>query len=619
MADRRKEIEFLVQQNKPLQAHIKLREFIDSRPSLDTFIYAEKIYGQIDKELSFHKIKIAVLRSVTIEPILPFVRVKCFESKLSPELYFGDYNVIDQEIMNENSGLYDFDPDVLIIFGRLEEICPRLVDSYIELSSEEVETEIRNVLEKIEFLVSTFRTNSNARAILHNFQLPAFPVFGIVDNQHGQSQKRTFEKINTGLSEIVRKYEEVYLLDYEHLVSLYGKRNWLDERLWFIAKAPVSRLGLEALANEYVKYFRAMLGLTKKCIVLDLDNTLWGGVLGEGGIEGIEIGHTHPGNAFMDFQRELLKLYHRGVILAVNSKNNEEDVMEVFDKHPDMVLRRKHFASIKANWISKVQNMKDIAKDLNIGIDTFVFLDDSPVERELVRQQLPEIHTVELPNSAHFYSKTLNELPDFETLSFSEEDMERGRLYQEQIPRRRLKESAACLEEFYISLEMEATIKKGDSFSIPRLAIMTQKTNQFNLTTIRYSESDISHFVASSSSRVYSLQLTDRFGDSGIVGEVITEENGDAWEINTFLLSCRVIGRTVETAFLSFVVEKGREAGIKSITGKYVPTGKNIVVEDFYEDHGFRLVEDIDGTTIWKLDMEKSSIKRPDWVKVIEE
>jgi FkbH-like protein len=617
MLDIKEGIESLVTQNKLLQAHIKLGEFIKSHSTLDNYIYTEKIYKQIAKELNFPVLKIAILRSITIEPMLPFIKVKSFENKINPELYLGEYNIIDQEILNKNSGLYNFKPDILIIFSRPEEICPRFVDSYLRLSSKEIETEIKNVLDKIESLISTFRNNSNAKIILHNFELPEFPIFGIIDIQHERSQKRVFEKIDTGIAEIVKKYEEVYLLDYEHLVSLYGKKNWFDEKLWFMAKAPISRVGLEALANEYVKYFRAMLGLTKKCIVLDLDNTLWGGILGEEGIEGIKIGHTSPGNAFMDFQRELLKLYHKGFILAINSKNNEENVMEVFDKHPDMILRKDYFASIKINWIDKVQNMKDIAEELNIDLNTFVFFDDSPVERELIKQQLPEILTVELPNNPHFYSRILKELPDFEMLSFTDEDMKRGKIYYEQVQRKQLEKSSTSLEDFYTSLEMEAIIKRDDNFSIPRLAKMTQKTNQFNLATIRYSESNISNFVAANNYRVYSLQLIDKFGDNGIVGEIIIKESGDVWEIDSFLLSCRVMGRTVETAFLSYIIEEAKNANIKRIIGKYIPTKKNPPVKELYKDHGFELVKEDGGTTIWKLDIEKSSIKSPDWIKII--
>jgi FkbH-like protein len=617
MANQKEEIKSLVAESKPQQAHIKLGEFIESHSTLDNYLYAEKIYEQLSKELKFRTFKIAILRSITIEPMLPFLKVKCFENKINPELYLGDYNIIDQEILNKNSGLYNFKPEVLIVFTRLEEMSPRLVDSYLQLSSEEIEAETENLLAKIENLVSTFRENPKAKMILHNFELPEFLVFGIIDNQHKRGQKRVFEKINAGLVEIVNKYENVYLLDYEHLVSLYGKKNWFDEKLWYMAKAPISRAGLEALADEYHKYFRAMLGLTKKCLVLDLDNTLWGGILGEEGIEGIKLGHTSPGNAFMDFQRELLNLYQKGFILAINSKNNEENVMEVFDNHPDMVLRKEHFASIKINWTDKVQNMKDIAKELNIDMNTFVFFDDSPVERELIKQQLPEIHTVELPNNPHLYSRILKELPDFERLSFSGEDMKRGEMYRAQVQRKTLEKSSTSLEDFYTSLEMEAIIKKDDNFSIPRLAQMTQKTNQFNLTTIRYSESDITNFVASNGYCVYSLELLDKFGDNGIVGEIIIKEYDDVWEIDSFLLSCRVMGRTVETAFLSYIIAEGRKANVKNIVGKYIPTKKNPPVKDLYNDHGFELVKEDAGTTIWKLEIEESSIKCPGWIKSI--
>ena len=261
--------------------------------------------------------------------------------------------------------------------------------------------------------------------------------------------------------------------------------------------------------------------------------------------------------------------------------------------------------------------MKDIAEELNIDINTFVFFDDSPVERELIKQQLPEIHTVELPNNPHLYSKILRELPDFERLSFTEEDMKRGEMYKAQVQRKKIEKSSTSLEDFYTSLEMEAIIELNDKFSIPRLANMTQKTNQFNLTTIRYSESDISNFIASDAYRVYSLQLMDKFGDNGIVGEIIIKENGNAWEIDSFLLSCRVMGRTVETAFLSYIIEEAKKANIKSSIGKYIPTKKNPPVKDLYKNHGFELMKEYDGTTIWRLDIEKAPIKCPEWVKII--
>jgi len=581
-------------------------------------MFSEKMYKQIIEDLNFPTLRIGMLRSITIEPILPFIKVKSYENRINPELYLGDYNIIDQEILDENSNLYRFNPDILIIFTRPEEICPKLLDSYLELTLEEIDAEINNVIGNIEELLSAIKSQSKAKIIFHNFLLPEYPVFGIIDTQHEMSQKRAFEKINNGFAEIVNKFNDVYLLDYEHLVSLYGKKNWYDEKMWYMAKAPISRIGLEALAEEYIKYFKASIGMTKKCIVLDLDNTLWGGVLGEEGIEGIKLGYTSPGSAFVDFQKEILKLYHKGFILAINSKNNEENIIEVFEQHPAMVLRKKHFASLKINWRDKVQNMKDISEELNIDMNSFVFFDDNPVERELIKQQLPEIHTVNLPKNPHHYPKIIRELSDFERLSFTKEDKKRGEMYKAQVRRKKLEKSSTSLEDFYSSLQMKAIINLNNTFSIPRLANMTQKTNQFNLTTNRYSENDISNYISSVNHYVYSLQLIDKFGDNGIVGEIIIKGKDRVWEIDSYLLSCRVMGRTVESAFLFFLVDEAKKADIKRIIGTYIPTNKNQPVRDFYKDHGFDLIKENEGTTIWELDVEKSSLKCPDWIKIVE-
>ena len=614
----RKVIESLIKEKEFELAYIKLNESIKPHSSLNNFLFAEKIYRVLVEELAFRRFRIAILRTITVEPMLPFIKVMCYANKINPELYLGGYNIIDQGILDQGSKLYAFKPDALIIFWRAEEVCPKLMDSYLELSSNEVVMVKESVVAKIDKLISAFRTNSEGKIIVHNFELPQFPVFGIVDSQHKRSQKGLFEELNNLLIETTNKYVDVYVLDYEHLVSRYGKRNWFDERLWFTAKAPLSIVAMQALANEYTKYFKAMLGMTKKCIVLDLDNTLWGGILGEEGIQGIKIGQASPGNAFTELQKELLKLYHKGFVLAINSKNDEEAVMEVFDKHPDMVLRKKHFASMKINWTNKAQNMKDIAEELNIGLDTFVFLDDSPVERELIKQQLPEVHCVALPNNAHLYPKILRELPDFERLSFTEEDLRRGEMYKTQIKRKKLEKSSTSLEDFYSSLEMVAIVRVNDSFEVSRLADMTQKTNQFNLTTRRYSKSDISRFITSRNYQVYSLRLIDKFGDNGVVGSIIVKQDNDIWELYGFWLSCRVMGRTVETAFLSYICEKGLKDNIKSILGKYVPSKRNSPVKDLYKEHGFRLVKKDKGITSWKLDRKKTSIKCPRWIAIRE-
>jgi len=612
----KKEIEDLIKKEKYEQAHNKISEFVEEKSTIDNYIFAEKIYKKLFEKIKFVKLKVALLRSITIESMIPILKVKAYKNKINPEIYLGQYNIIDQEILDVNSLLYNFAPDVLIIFSRIDEMAPKLLESFINLSEKEVEQEINNVITRLDDLFKSFRKKSKAKVIIHNFKIPQYPEFGIADSVNKKGQKKTFERLNNRLEEITKRYDDIYVLDYDQLTSRFGKENFFDEKLWYTSKAPVSKIGLENLADEYIRYLIPISGLTKKCLVLDLDNTLWGGVLGEEGVEGIDLGHSSPGNAFLDFQKEILKLYHKGFILAINSKNNERDVMEVFEKHPYMALKKEHFASMKINWKNKAENMKEIENELNIDLNTFVFFDDNPIERELIKTQFPQIHTIDLPKNPHLYPKKLKKLPDFEMLSFSDEDMKRGKMYYEQIQRKKLKESSSSLDDFYISLEMKAVISLNDSFSLPRLTKMTQKTNQFNLTTIRYSNSDIKNFMDSKNHRIYSLQLFDKFGDNGIVGEIIIKEEKETWIIDSFILSCRVIGRTVETAFLSYIIKQARAENIKFLIGKFIPTKKNLPVKDLYKKHNFNFVKKNKNENIWRLDIQKKDIKCPEWINI---
>ncbi len=591
---------------------------IGEDPSSSTYFYANKIFNAIGKELKFPPIKIAILRTITIEQIIPYLRVACYLKKFEPEIYIGGYNLIDQEILNYSSDLYRFNPDFLMIAARAEERCPRLINDLIIMGKEEVQREIESNLNQTEKLIQEFRAHSAAKVILHNYEIPEFLAYGIFDIHSETSQKQAFLSTNDGLLKIAKKLNDVFILDYEHLTARYGKKHWFNEKLWYTARAPISNEGLEALANEYLKFIIATTGKTKKCIVVDLDNTLWGGIVGEIGWNEIQIGQTHPGNAYLDFQRELLKLYQKGIVLAINSKNNEADVMEVFEKREEMVLKKHHFACMKINWENKAKNMAEIAQELNLGIDSFVFFDDNPAERELIRQQCPEVLTVELPDNPQLYARVLKALPDFEKVAFTEEDLTRGRLYYEDLQRKQEQKQSTSMENFFYSLGMEATICKNEKSAIARLTDLTQKTNQFNLTTIRYSKEEISKLIDAKDSRVYSLRVTDKFGDLGLVGEIIIRENKDTWEIDTFLLSCRVMGRFLEVAFLAHVIDDARKGGIKSIIGRYVPTKKNLPVAQIYKELGFQKSAEENGNTFWKFDAVNNKIDRPAWIKLAE-
>ena len=574
-------------------------------------------------------VRIAILRTFTIEPLIPVFGCKCYQMKLRPEFYLGDYNIVEQEILQPNSELYRFQPEILILSLRPQEFCPKLLDSFLEFSPGELRKEVERVIMTIDNLLSTLRSQSDAKVILHNFELCQYPTLGILDIQrqawtdpersegecHGQNV--TLRNINEQLRRVAAQYKDVFLLDYEHLISQVGRARWFDEKMWITAKMPLSREALIVLAEEYARFIRAIKGLSKKCLVLDLDNTLWGGIIGEDGIDGIKLGPEYPGKAYVDFQKAVLNLYNRGIILAINSKNNESDVWNLIENHPSMVLRKKHFASSRINWQDKATNMLEIANELNIGMDSMLFMDDSEFECAYVQQNLPEVFTVQLPKDNPFaYRNILLSLCVFDTLSYSEEDKKRGELYQAQVKREQLRKQVQSLDDFYRSLEMELIIRFAEPKTIPRIAQLTQRTNQFNTTTRRYSEGDIQRFAESLRYNVYSLQLKDRFGDNGIIGVCIVDKAEKQWHIDTFLLSCRVIGRTVETAFLAYLCKQAREAKIEEIRGEYIPTSKNEPVKDLFQRHGFDKVSDNNGKSVWKLNPNTSAPSIPEWIKI---
>lgn len=592
-----------------------LFSLIDEEPSLNNYNFVFERLKEIDlSKLGFHHIKIAILSSFTIDPVIPYLYVKCCKARLNPELYIGGYNLFNQDILNRNSKLYEFNPDVLILAIRLQEITPYLYESFLEFSIDQIKNEKNRICDLIRSLILTFRKNSSAAVIINNFETPIRPTLGIIDNKNELSQKRTINEINIALEGIAKEMRNVYILDYDNLTSLYGKLKWQDNKMWFLARMPIAVGNYAYLADEYIRFLKPLKGLNRKCLVLDLDNTLWGGILGEEGIDGIKLGNTYPGNAFLAFQKEILNLYNKGIILAINSRNNESDAMEVLEKHPDMVLKPKHFASWRINWQDKVQNMKEISEELNIGLDSIVFIDDSPFEREMMKVNLPEVLTIDLPSDPAQYCSVLREVNDFEILSFSDEDRKRGEMYHSQLERKKLQESSSSLEDFYKSLDMKIMINLADKYAVPRISQLTQKTNQFNLTTKRYSEADIQNFSESPNYRVFYIRLFDKFGDNGIVGVSILKKNSEIeWEIDTFLMSCRVLGRTVETAFLSFITDVAKKEGAKFLLGNFIPTKKNSPASNFYRLNGFEVLEQSAEQTKWIFDLESKTIKFPEW------
>ena len=381
----------------------------------------------------------------------------------------------------------------------------------------------------------------------------------------------------------------VPLLEIAEAAADMGREKFYSSRMWYLGSIPYSMAGQKAAAAEIGRAWRAFKGRRAKCLVLDLDGTLWGGVVGEDGVGGIELARSKEGARFRDFQKRLLDLKDEGVLLTVVSKNNPEDALDAIRNHPDMVLREKDFAAIKANWNPKPLNIKKLAVELNLGLDAFVFIDDNSVERESVKLALPAVKVPDFPKETSDLEKFAGEIASeyFPTLRLTREDQQKTEQYQTENKRDQLKEGSASLEEYLQSLEMKLTFRELTKDDVPRAAQLTQKTNQFNLTTRRYTESDIITMMESGEYKLWIGELEDKFGGYGKVILAIAKISGKTATIDTFLMSCRVMGRNVETEFLRRVEDSLTKTGVEKVVGEYLPTQKNSIVSEFWKQQGY--------------------------------
>jgi FkbH-like protein len=356
------------------------------------------------------------------------------------------------------------------------------------------------------------------------------------------------------------------------------------------------------------------MGLTRKCVVLDLDNTLWGGIVGEDGLHGIRLGHTSPGSEYVEFQQFLAALSQRGILLAVNSKNNEDDAVEVIRNHEAMVLRETAFSAMMINWRPKPENMAAIADELGIGIDSFVFVDDNPDERQLMRHALPEVLTVELPRDPALYRATLEALPQLQVLEVTNEDRTRVGQYRAKREREQMRTTAASLEEYLHSLGVRVAIAPVTAADLPRVAQLFQRTNQFNVTTRRHDATVLGQRMADPAWRLYTLRAGDRFSDHGLVAVAIARVSPEVWTVESFLMSCRVIGYGIETSLLALIGEEARAHGATRLDGEFVATKKNAPARDLYERHGFVAREIDNGLERWERKLIPEAIGFPAWI-----
>ena len=561
------------------------------------------------------QVRLAVLCSFNLELLPRYLKPALLKEHLDGELYLSRYGQYRQDILGGGSQLYTFSPDVIILFIDGQDWLAELCEGPFDFSPEQRAAYGEQAFQDLEALVRVIRERlPETMLFVHTLYAPPLNSLKLLEFNTTAGIRDVFGTFNERLRSLGRKNKGVYVLDYESLVGIHGYKMWFDERMWALARMRLSEGGMRFLAEYYANVLKALKFGPRKVLVLDCDDTLWGGEIGSEGVNGIELGMDGIGFSFWEFQREILNLYKRGVLLAINSKNNWDDAVEAIDLHPAMFLRRDHFASIKINWEDKVTNLREISKELSLALDSFVFVDNNPVECDWVRSQLPEVEVIQLPEDPAAYRETLLQTNAFAALSLTSEDRERGARYHAQAGRESLRKAAPTLEAFYAELKMRAVIEPATVHTVARIAQLTQRTNQFNLTKRAYTESEIELLIQSKHWRVFGLSLTDKCGDNGLVGVAILEYQGDVVHINNFLLSCRVMGRTLETALLYVLGEHARRRGGRYLLGEYRPTKKNMPVRSFYAGHGFRSL-DGDGN-IWQLDLEKDALACPEYIDV---
>jgi len=435
------------------------------------------------------------------------------------------------------------------------------------------------------------------------------PLFGNHDLRQGGTRRSTLHALNHFIADTLCGGGNV-LFDVAALAETVGLANWFDPVLYHMAKLPCSQQVLPLYAARLANLVAAMKGKSRKCLVFDLDNTIWGGVIGDDGLEGIRLGQgSLAGEAFLAVQQSILDYFHRGIVLAVASKNTHDIAIAAFEQHDDMLLKREHIAVFQANWEDKASNINAIAKTLNLGLDALVFLDDNPVERQRVRDSLPLVAVPELPEDPAYYPRLLAAAGYFESIAFSEEDRQRNASYRANAQRIEAFESLGSLEEYLKSLKMVLHLRPFDERGIARVVQLINKTNQFNLTTRRHDQKAVAAMMQDPDYLTLQARLTDAYGDNGVIGVIIGKQAGPHLEIDTFLMSCRVLERNVEHCLMNALVAQARERGVSRITGSYHPTDRNGIVAALYPELGFREhgACDSTGATHWCLEVEQYS------------
>lgn len=553
-----------------------------------------KTFSELKKEIrrntkELKNIKVALLGDTATQFLNIALKGTAIQEGFNLEIFEADFGQISRQVLDPTSELYEFNADYTIIFESSHKLLTQYYKSYdAQLDFAE------NKIKYIEELYSTIQNRTTSRVIYCNFPVINNQIFGNFSNKVESSFVFQQNKLNYLLSaDIATKKDNFFIADLLSIQNKWGRDFMFTPNIYVNTEMVLSLDALPIVAHHMFSIISSLEGKFKKCLILDLDNTTWGGIIGDDGLEKIQIGSLGIGKAFTEFQYWVKALQKRGVILAVCSKNDEDKAKEPFEKHPDMVLKMEDIAVFVANWDNKADNIRKIQSILNIGFDSMVFLDDNPFERNLVRENLPDVCVPELPEDPAEYLEYLYGLNLFETASFSENDAERTKQYQVEAQRATDLESFTDVTDFLKSMNMISDVQAFNNFSKPRVSQLTQRSNQFNLRTVRYTEQEVENLMNSEDHHTISFTLEDKYGDNGLICVIVLEKKDpETLFIDTWLMSCRVLKRGMEDFTLNTIIDTAKKNGFKYVMGEYLPTAKNQMVKDHYERLGFRSHED---------------------------
>lgn len=564
---------------------------------------AQKSHASLNPLIPF---RLGILSNSTLDFIVAALVATAARYGIALECINADYDQAVQEALSPASTINRAKPDAVLVATDYRALPLRCKKG----DAAEAENAVSQSLAYIENLRAGLKANSKTVCILQTIAPPPERLFGSFDRALPGTTANIIHRVNLRLAESIFGSEDI-LLDVAGLAETVGLAEWHSPTEWNLAKLPFSNTYLPLYADHVARLLAALRGKSRRVLVLDLDNTVWGGVIGDDGLEGIQCAQGDAtGEAHLSVQRLALELRERGVVLAVSSKNEDEIARLPFRKHPEMLLKEEHIAVFQANWNDKATNITAIAKELSLGLDSIVFLDDNPVERDLVRQLLPTVAIPELPTDPALYARTLAAAGYFESISFSDEDVARARFYQDNAKRVGLQNQVGDLDAYLASLQMEITFQPFDEIGRARITQLINKSNQYNLATKRYTEPEVA--AAQHDPQCFTLQvrLSDSFGDNGMISVIICrQQSHSTWEIDTWLMSCRVLGRRIEQMVLREILEHARRHGIRKLIGAYHPTDRNKLVEEHYSKLGFTLIStDADATTNWELDVDRANV-----------